>query len=189
MKFLDIAKTIGGGLLSASGPAGALVMGAINAFLPDGEQLPATATGDDVQSAVEQLSSADQARLLEKEFDVDITTIKEKHSTVRAMLESDAKNPHTTRPYIAKGAFHVIAFAIVIAVSLWAYAVGTTQTEMVTAIMEGWPFVLGVIGPLVTLLWAYFGVLKTEHKDRLQAAGGNPKPSGLAGLISAFTKK
>ena len=186
MKFLDIAKKIGGSLLAASGPAGALIMGAINAALPEDKQLSATATGQDAMAAVSKLPAAAQERLLEKQFDVDITQIKEEHSTVRAMLSSDANNPQTTRPYIAKNAFHVIAFAIITVVTLWAVAIILNEPAMVKTVMDGWPFILAVIAPFVILLHAYFGIIKTEARDRLNSAGGHPNTGGL---INAFISR
>ena len=55
--------------------------------------------------------------------------------------------------------------------------------------VEGWQFILAMIAPLVTLLWAYFGVLKTEHKNKLDAANGMSNPSGIAGILSTMLKR
>ncbi len=189
MKLWDIIKTVGTGLISATVPGAGLLISAVNEMLPKDKQLPATATGTDIQKVIHSLPPGQQAQLMEKEFDVDITEIKETNSTLRVMLESDTKNPHTTRPYIAKGSFLVIAFTIVVTISMWAYGILKADATLVKAVMDGWPFILAVIGPLVTLLWAYFGVLKNEHRDRLNAASGQNKPSGIAGLISAIMKK
>ena len=131
---------------------------------------------------------ADRAQLMERQFEVDITQIKETHSTVRTMLESDAKNPHSTRPFIALGSFWVVAFAVVITISVWAYGVFEGDEKMVKAVVDGWQFILAVIGPLVSLLWAYFGILKTEHKNRLNAAGGAPT-GGLVGALARLLKR
>jgi len=50
--------------------------------------------------------------------------------------------------------------------------------------------VLAVMAPLVTLLYAYFGVLKSEHKNKLDAAAGSaPAPAGIAGILSAVLKR
>ena len=189
MKLWDIIKTVGTGLISVAIPGAGLLIGAVNEFLPDDKKLPVNATGTELSNAVESLPAEQRASLMEKEFDVDITQIQESNSTLRVMLESDTKNPHTTRPYIAKGSFHVIGFTIVVTVSIWAYGVVQADAILVKAVMDGWPFILAVIGPLVALLLAYFGVLKNEHRDRLHAASGVSKPGGIAGLISAFVKK
>lgn len=189
MKIWDIIKTVGSGVIREVVPGGGLIVGAINEFLPNDKKLPTTATGTDIDNAIASLPPAERSALLEKELDVDITQIKESHGTVRAMLESDAANPHSTRPYIAKGAFLVIAFVILLASSAWSYGVFTGKKDTVSIVVDGWQFILAMIGPLVTLLWAYFGVLKTEHKNRLDAANGTSNPSGITGLISSMLKR
>lgn len=181
MKVFDILKTVGTGLISTMVPGGPLIVGAINAALPADKQLPADTTGVQAMNAIAGLPTADQALILERQFDVDITQIKESHSTVRAMLDAESQSKHTTRPYIAKGAFHVVAFAIVVAISIWAVGVLRGDDNIVSTVVDGWPFVLSVIGPLIGLLWAYFGILKTEHKNRLDAANGLP---GVGGWLS-----
>lgn len=189
MKLFDIIKKVGGGIISTVVPGGGAILGVVNALLGPDKQLPSNATGADISVAMAGMSASDRLKLAAKEFDVDITQIKESHSTVRAMLESDVANPHSTRPRIALGAFYVIAFAVVVAVGAWAYGVVTSDDAMVKTIMTGYPFILAMIGPLVTLLWAYFGVLKTEHKNKLDAANGSSVPSGITGLISSLISK
>ena len=189
MKLWDVVKTVGTGLISATVPGAGLLIGAVNEFLPEDKKLPPTATGKEMQAAIDTLPAEQRTALYSKEFDVEMTQIKEANSTVRTMLESDAKNPHTTRPMIARGAFYVVAFSNIIAIALWAYGIAAGDTGMVKAVTDGWPFVVAVIGPLVTLLWAYFGVLKQEHRDRLNAAGGNSATGGIANLISAVMKR
>ena len=189
MKVWDIVKAVGSTALNVALPGvGTAVVGLVNEFLPDDKKLPKDATGRDVEKAMLDLPPADRARIMEKQFDVEITDIKQSNETIRAMLEADAKSMHTTRPYIAKGAFQVVAFCICSIIVIWSYGVVVGDTLMVKSVTEGWPFILAVIAPLVTLLYAYFGVLKRENKDRLDAIGGRP-PGGLLGtVLSAFKK-
>ncbi len=190
MKLWDIVKTVGSAALQVALPGtGSLIVGAVNELLPEDKKLLAGATGDDVNNAIASLPPEQQASVMEKEFDVSITQIKESNSTVRVMLESDAKNPHSTRPYIAKGSFHVVAFVVIVTISVWAYGVFIRDDDLVKTVMGGWQFVLAVIGPLVTLLWAYFGVLKQEHKNKLDAANGSSTPAGIAGILSSIIKR
>jgi len=189
MRLFDIIKKVGGGIFSTVVPGGGAILNVVNAFLPSDKRLPSTATGADMSVAVAGLSSSDRAALEAKEFDVDITQIKESYSTVRAMLEADNANPHSTRPRIALGSFHVIAATSVVAVSAWAYGVVTGNAVMVNAVMDGWPFILAVNAPLVYVLQAYFGVLRAEHKHKLDAANGISPPSGITGLISSLITK
>jgi hypothetical protein len=190
MKLWDILKTVGTGVIaSVAGPAAPLVLGAINAVLPDDAKLPDNASGQQAQDALASIPASARAELMDKQFDVDIVQIKESNSTVRMMLQSDAASPHTTRPKIAYQSFQVIAFSIITTTAIWAYAVLAGKVEMVTAIMDGWVFIVGVNGTLATLLLAYFGVLKQEHKQKLNAAGGHPSGGVMSSLISSITRK
>ena len=189
MKIWDIVKTVGPRVLDVVAPGSGVILQAVNAFLPDDKKLDVNTTGDQLGAAIASLTPEQQADLMGREFDVRIVELQETHSTVRAMLESDAQNPHTTRPYIAKQAFHVIALSVVMTVSMWAYAVGAGNVEMVKAIQDGWPFVVGVNGTLATLLLAYFGVLRKEHKQKMNAANGLPTEEGLTGLVNAIRGK
>ena len=190
MKLLDIARTIGSAALQVALPGtGSMIVAAVNELLPVEKKLDNGATGEQVIQAVAEMPPEQQAAVMSKEYDVTIEQIKQSYDTVRTMLESDTRNPHTTRPYIAKGAFHVVAFVVVTVVVVWSYGVLTGDAKLVGSVMGGWQFVLAVIGPLVTLLWAYFGVLKQEHKNRLDAAGGTSTQGGLAGIISALIKR
>lgn len=190
MKLWDIVRNVGTGIIRNVVPGGGMIIDVVNELLPDDKKLGQNATGADIDLAIASMPPDIRARILEKEFDVDITRIQESNATLRVMLESDTKNPQTTRPYIAKQAFHVIAFAIIVTVSMWAYAVLTDNQVMVETVSSGWPFILSVIGPFVTLLWAYFGILRQEHKARLAAADNKPAaPAGITGLISALVNR
>lgn len=178
MDLWDIAKSIGSGLLQTALPGvGTLIIKSINDELPKDKKLPVTATGDDALTAIKGLSPDRRADLMDKEFDVQITDIKETNETLRVMLDADATSTHTTRPKIAYQAFQVVASISLITIFLWAYAVGSSNDKMVKVVMDGWPFVVGIVSPFIILLHAYFGVLKQEHKNRLDAAGGLPTDS------------
>lgn len=189
MDFWEIAKKVGAGVFTAAFPAGAAVLSAVNSVLPDEHKLPEGVTGDEALERVKQMPPEMKAQIIGQHFDVELAEIKESHATLRAVFDSDAKMQHTTRPHIALGSFYVIAFTVVVTVIAWAYGVFKSDEQVVTAVMNGWPFVLGVIGPLVTLLWAYFGVLRSEHKNRLDAANGVANPNGLAGVLSAVLRR
>ena len=187
-KLIDIIKSVGAGIIREVVPGGGLLLGAVNAILPPDKQLPNTATGKDVDFVIQGLPADQRAGVLNKEFDVELTQIKESYSALRTMLEQDAKTPHSTRPKIALGAFRVVAFSCVIVISIWAYGVLDGDSELVKTVTDGWAFILAVIAPFVILLKSYFGVLKTEHRNRLDAANGSTA-SGIASLISSFIKR
>lgn len=188
MKLLDVLKTVGGEVLRSAVPGGGAILQLVNAALPSGAKLPDNATGSDALVNLSTLPEADRAALLGREFDVTLTQIKENNATLRAMLESDKQNPQSTRPLIARGAFHVTSFVIIVVVSMWAYGLTTKNTELVTAVVNGWPFVLSVVAPLVTLLLAYFGVIKNEHNSRLNAANGQ-STSGISAIVGQLLKR
>jgi hypothetical protein len=183
MKLWDIVKNVGGAIVSEVVPGGSLIVKVVNEFLPDDDKLPEVATGNDISNAISKLPPQEQSQVLIKEFDVTLEQIKQEHSTVRTMLENDAKNPHTTRPYIAKQSFHVVAFVTILMVSTWVIGIYTGDTDMVSIIVDGWAWILAVLGPLVTLLYAYFGVLRKENEDKLNAANGQRAVSGIGALI------
>lgn len=187
MKLWDIAKRVGSGILRDVVPLAGTIIDIVNDELPDGEKLPGSATGDQVSAAVASLPPEQRASVMDKEFEVELTQIKESHSTVRAMLESDAQNPHSSRPWIAKGSFLVVAGINVLIAAAWAFSIVTADNPL-AEIRQSWPMMLALGGPFVTLLHAYFGVLKTEHKNRMAAANGVATPSGLSGILSSLLK-
>lgn len=138
------------------------IVSLLNRLLPAGKMLADNASESDMNEAA---------------------AIIEQHHTTRAMLAAESKSTHTTRPRIAYGAFMVLAFATVLSVSIWAAGVLSGNVDMVKTVVEGWPFLVGVLGPLVTLLLAYFGVLRGEQSDRLNAATGVTRPVGAIKTI------
>ena len=189
MNFWNIVKTVGTNIVEDVVPGGKSIVKIVNEILPGDEQLPSNATGDQVQSAVMKLPPTEQAKILSKKFDVKIENIKQSNETLRFMLEHDAKNPQSTRPTIALGSFRVIAFCIIAVVSTWSFAVLTNKQDMVKLVMEGWPFILAVLAPLVALLRAYFGLLNQEKKAVLDASNNRPATTGLISSIARLFKK
>lgn len=189
MNLLDIAKTAGAAAFSLAVPGGAAILATVNALLPDEHKLPTAATGHDICATVSALSPEQKALVMSKEFDVELAQIKESNGTLRVMLQADAASTHTTRPYIAKGSFQLVAAVSLLVVSLWAFAVGSGNVEMVGQIMGGWEFVAAVLTPFVALLWAYFGILKQEHQNRLTGGNTPPGPAGVLGIISSALGK
>lgn len=175
----DIVKTAGSGVISTLVPGGGAIVSLLNTFLGDDDKLPENATGEQAADAIKRLPPEVRAEVMCKQIDVDIEKLKQSYGALNSMLLANATSTHTTRPYIAKGSFHVISFAVITVVSIFAYGVSAGDSDMVSAVMNGWPFILAVIGPLVTVLLAYFGVLKQEHKDKLDAAGGNTNHPAL----------
>ncbi len=189
MNVWDIVKEVGGGVIADMVPGGRAVMRMVNKFLPEDAQLPDNATGSQAADAIQSLPADQRAQVMNKKFDIQITEIKESHSTVRAMLEAEAKSTHTTRPRIALGAFRLIAFATVLIILGWLYAVLVKDAVLVKSIVDGWPFVFALLAPFVGWLNRYFGILKDEQKNKMDAANGLSAPSGITGMISSLIKR
>lgn len=187
MKLFDILGKVGGAIVKTVVPGGGLIVDLVNEFMPADKKLPSGATGSDMQAAVDGLPADQRAQLMDREFDVEEVQIRESNDTLRTMLESDAKSPHTTRPKIAYQSFQVVAFSNVVAISIWAWAV-INSADPLESVTNGWPFILAITGTLTTLLLAYFGILKQEHKNRLDAATGSTPAAG-GGILSGLIKK
>lgn len=190
MDLWSIVKDIGSAALQVALPGtGTLIVETINAVLPDDKQLPAHATGADVQDALVHVPSEQRAALMDKQFDVTIEQLRQAGESNRAMLAAESTSEHTTRPYIAKGSFQVVAATTLIAISAWAHGIVTGDNAMIEKVVDGWPFILAATAPLVALLRAYFGILKSEQADKLNVSQGSPAASGLLGLVSSLIKR
>lgn len=189
MKLSDILKKVGIGIIKDAIPGGSVIMQVVNELLPKDKQLGSSATGKELNEAIESLPPEDKAKILEKQFDVDITQIKEASASLQAMLAADASSTHTTRPFIARWSFIVVSFVSVSIVSIWAYAVIDGDTALVLSVTNGWPMVVALLAPFFVLLRAYFGILGKESKHKLDAANGNPTSSIASTLISGFLSR
>lgn len=187
MDLMSIAKAVGGGVISAMVPGGPAIVAAVNAFLPPDKSIPENATGNDIMEVASSLPVDDRAKFYDLQFDVQLETIKQAGESNRAMLAAESKSVHTTRPYIAKGAFQVVAACSLLVIAVWAVAVLLGDAVTLKEIGSGWPFVLAVLGPFVTLLYAYFGILKAEQRQRLDAINNNPV-GGIASAVGAIIK-
>lgn len=181
MKIKDILKAAGTRLLREV-PGVDVVLDVVEAVTGDRPDKGST-TADQLRAKLESLPPETQSQVLE----LDIETIRQQGATMQAMLLAESKSSHTTRPLVVRGAFYVVAFVTVLVVSMWAYAVLGGSTEMVETIMDGWPWVAALLVPFIGWLNAYFGILKTEHQNRLDAAQGRTtKRQGLGGLIETL---
>jgi len=184
MKLSDIFKKVGAGIIKDAIPGGSVIMGVINELLPN--KLPDNATGKDLQSAIESLPIEDQAQLLDKQFDVDIATIKEEGDTLRTIMSLDQ---HSTRPFIARWSFITVAAVTMLIVVMWSYAVTQGNIKLVLSITNGWPMILALLTPFFVLLRGYFGILQKESQNKLDASNGNPTSSIVGTLISGFMSR
>lgn len=176
--LINVAPTIGGLLLGNVGAAGGMLLA----------QLFGT---ENTPEAIAQAIETDP-KAIEKIQELEKTKFEEKAKTLRAMLEGEAISKHTTRPKIAYGAFLVVSFISIGIFVVWAVAALQGNTELVQTIQDYWPFVLGLIMPFVGWLNSYFGVLRDEQKDKLDAIYGRtsvPSTGVLQTLLRGLTLK
>ena len=68
------------------------------------------------------------------------------------------------------------------------YAVVTGNEEMINAMSSGWPLILALIAPMVGWLNAYFGILRKEDNDKMNAINGKPNYGLLESFVNKFKK-
>jgi len=189
MNFGKLFDAIKGPLLSVAStliPGGPLILGAVNAMLPDDKKLPESATGSDIRDAVNQLPPEQRGSLMEKQLDVEIAEINSWEGIQASLSQADAAGS-STRPYIAQMMAWCVVLVVGLFVVVWVAAIYNKDTTTLKLISDSWPMMLTVIGTPTALLRAYFGMRTKEKTARYSAASG--QPSGMiAGLISAFKK-
>jgi len=189
MNFKKLFETLKGPLLTAAStliPGGPLILGAVNAMLPEDRKLPVTATGHDMRNAVAALSSEQRSSLMEKELDVEIAEITSWADIQQAHAVADAAGS-STRPFIALMMAWCIVTVVAIFIVVWADAVIGGKAELLKTLNDSWPMILAVVGTPTALLRAYFGMRTSEKKARYSAAAGQPV-GALASLIGMIKK-
>lgn len=183
-------KDILNGVATLAGIANPAVAGGIklvNSFLPDDKKLDVSATGADVMAAYDGLPDS-QRMTVDQQAQIELAHLAQGHDTLRTMLETDARNPHSTRPKVVMRCFWVLAICSVLIVFIWAYAVITENDALVTAVVNGWPMVAAILAPFAVVLRAYFGDLTKEQGNKYAAATGQAMP-GIGGAIAGLLKK
>lgn len=189
MKLKQIIRRVGSNIIRNVIPGGGLLVDTINAVLPPDKALAADATGAEMAGAIDGLPPELQASMLEKRYDVDLEFTKQEGKTRRAMLAAEANSKHTTRPRIAMGCFYVVAFLSVGITVTWIYAVLVHHHELVGEIHSGWAWVVALVAPFVTLLRLYFGDLRIEHSQRMDAARNATPRADSKGIIAQILGK
>jgi len=172
MKLGEILKKAGGFALKTISPGASQVIDAVNSLLPRNQQVNDNATGDDIKKIIDSLPDDQKAEVLSREIDLEIVKVQETHDTLRTMLISDATTAHTTRPKIALIMAFLVCFITVSVLLIFAFGVIKGKADIVTAIVDGWPFLLALLGIPGALLKGYFGILAQESANKLAAANG-----------------
>lgn len=185
MDFKTILKTVGTGLITTLVPGGNAIISGINAFLPDDKKLPDNATGTQAQNAINQMTPEVQAQILSKQHDVTIEEIRGFTDRFKTMADVD-KSGNTTRPFIALLMAWIVAFTVVVVISMYAYAIANGESEMILSINESWPMLTAIIATPTALLRAYFAMRTKEKQQKYEAATG---VSAAPSIISALLNK
>lgn len=188
MDFGKLFDTLKGPLLAAAStliPHGPLLLGAVNAMLPDDKQLPTTVTGADIRGAVNQLTPEQRGSLMEKQIDLDIAVEEGMTERYKAMASSDGQETRAKIVNKAMNALIVITVTFVAATS-WVYI----EHGADKAFSGEMAAVFGVVtGTFAYVVRAYFGDLRTETKSRHQTIDNKPAPmSVLSSIISGRIK-
>lgn len=183
MNLLSILGKVGTSILADVIPGGNAILTAVNAFLPDDKKLGDAATGSDIQQAVASLPAEVQAQVLTKEFDVEITAIKEHTNVIQALGDVD-KTGNSTRPAIAMMMAKIVAFAVIVLISILAVAVYNSDNETVVALGDNWPLIVAILGTPTALLRSYFGMRTKEKQQKYQAVSNTPPQSVLSGMLN-----
>ena len=191
MNFGKALKSIAGPLLGVAStliPGGPVILGAINAMLPDDKKLPPTTTGAQMHQAVTDLTPESRASLMEKELDVEIAEINAWADIQDSMAKADAAGA-STRPRIAVMMAQVVVFTVLAFVSVWVVAIYQEDLKTLEMINNSWGTILAVIATPTALLRSYFGMRTKEKQSRYAMASGTPATTGLANIINAFKGK
>ena len=179
MNLSNFVQNLGSGIVNSL-PGGPVVLGLINAFLPDDKQLLGDATGTQVKGAYESLPPVDRARIAEKKIDLEITQEVEFSKRMESMSKADGQS---TRPKIALRMANILMFTIGLFSMVLVYAITTKDADLLKSLNDIW-LLFGVLtGTPATILVHYFGVLRKEQHARVGHNGG------LAGLVGQFRGK
>jgi hypothetical protein len=188
MNLLSILSKVGGSILADVIPGGNSILKVVNGFLSDDDKLPEKSTGADIKAAISKLSPEYQAELLSKQFDVEITEIKEHTKVIAALGEVD-KTGNSTRPFIALMMAWVVAFAIIGLIIMLGMAINSKDSAAVIAIGNNWPLVLALLGIPSGLLRSYFGMRTKEKQQKYHAVSNTEPKSMITDLVKMWKSK
>ena len=188
MDLGKILKKVGGQVFKTVVPGGGLILEVINAAFPKDKGLLATATGHQIEEAINTLPPEQQAQLLARKFDVEIKEIEEWTNVVKALAEADSTGG-STRPFIAKIMAYLIVFEIVLLFVPMFRAIWKGDFETIKAIGAAWPYIAFAIGVPAEVVRYYFGKRTKEKQSRYSTASGMPTTgSAISDIISAFRR-
>ena len=186
--WLSAIESIGETALTVAFPEAAPLIGLANKFLPHDKQLPATASGADVGTAIRGLTPDQQLQMQQQAQQCDVAKFTAQADVMKAMFASTA-NKGDEHGFIAAGSFWVLAITSLLIVIGWLHATWTGDSAMVKSIESDGLTLIGFEGVFAWVLKAYFGAVQMMHSNNVAAATGNPLPkvaTGIASIIQAI---
>lgn len=183
INFMEILKGVGSAVLKEV-PGGSLAIAALNAVLPADKKLSDTATVEEAKQKYDSLSSADQAAIKMKEFDVKIAEINSWAAIQESFSKADISG-NSTRPDIAMMLAKLVVFVDGLMALLIAWAVIDEQIDISTA----WPMVLALITPPLGIVGSYFGKRNKEKIARYGAIMGQDITGTISSISNIFKRK
>ena len=184
----SIIKAVGTGVVSSVVPGGNMILAAVNELLPNNSKLSDSATGVDIENAISKLDPDSQVKILSLQFEAEIEKIKQPHETMREMLNTEAISPQSTRPKIALEASRFCYVVALISLVPMIIAAIKADAELMTAIANCWPLVVGILTLFVGWVNSYFGILRDEQANKLNAANNFPVMA-TGGILNKIFKR
>lgn len=179
----DLAIKAGTSVLTTLFPPAAELIPIVNGFLDDDDKLPESATGEQVTNALSKLSPEQMAMIESKKIDLQITESNNWAAVSKELSKADATGS-TTRPKIAlMFAWQVVIISngLIFAV---VYSAITKDQTVIKAVTDSWQMILALLGPMIAVIYQYFGKRTQEKNARISAATGQDVQMGILGSIA-----
>ena len=187
MDLGNILKKAGSAVISSVVPGGGLIVDLINEFLPSDNKLPKTATGAEAQAAIDGLTPELRLQLMTRELDVDIAEVNAWSNVQESLAKAD-ESGKSTRPRIALMFARQIVFTCNVVSFAVAYSIVTGDKSVIEVINQIWPIMLAFIGPMITVIYQYYGKRTKEKVERYNLAMGQIKPTLVDSLKTIISK-
>lgn len=187
MNVWEVAKTIGKGILGSS-PAGAAVMGVINAVTGE-ETLDKDSTGEDAQKVIDALPAEQKAQVLEAKIQAAVEHDAQWTERFKAMNTSSMA---WVRPLVVLMMAAIVAYTIVEFLSIIRTAVeGADSTDIPNIIRElgaAWPAVAAILAIPSFVIRAWFAH-REQAKQRAAELATGQAITPIQGLIQTLVGK
>lgn len=181
-KVLDAIARVAGAV-AKDVPLLGTAIGIVNAFRdPDDRLNAATATGADVQRAIDELPPEARAdALLRLEV-----LAQENTNNLRAMVSVESAGSNT-RPWIAQAMAVVVCFHT-LAVDVVLFMAVAKSDDPLQTLTNAWPILLANVAAPVAIVNAFFGLRSRDKHARYAASQGQDIASVTGGIVQTFIR-